>query len=321
MSKTMRIYGCGGAGVNLVSHYFGKETEANMAEFKPALIDTSKSNLLGKDKQIDPDSTYLVPDLDGSGKIRRENYDEISKVVKQIMVSLPPGDMNVVVYSGSGGSGSVIGPLIQKYLNEKGLPVVSVVVGSDESTVAAENTLNTIKSLEKIAQSTGLPVVMSFHKNDLSGRRSDTDKVIRSVISCLGILSSGVNLEMDYRDLVHWIQYTKINGGRAQLATMHVATSADQMQRISGPLSVASLYSSPDQDHLATDADYQSVGYADLSHTDFDQAHFVIGVNDLAKISQDMKAQVNSLLEKRSARVEVDSILDESDASDGDLVF
>lgn len=318
MSKTLRIYGCGGAGVNLVSHYFGKESSAGTAELAPALVDTSKSNLMGR--KIDEDATYLVDGLDGSGKIRSENYDEINKTIKQILVQIQPGDFNLVVFSASGGSGSVLGPLLIKQLNEKQIPVVAIVVGTDESTIAAENTLKTIKSLELVAKNSNVPVIMSFHKNDLTSRRSDTDRAVWSVISCLSILASGQNMEMDYRDLVHWVQYTKVNGGRSQLATMHVATSAEHMKRISGPLSVASLYGSPDQEHLATSADYQSVGYADLSATDFDQVHFVIGVNDLSKIGQDLKAQVNSMLEQRNARVEVDSLL-EGDEADGDMVL
>lgn len=318
MSRTLRIFGCGGAGINLVSHYFGKESTAGTALLEPALIDTSRSNLKGR--KIDEDATYLVEGLDGSGKIRSENYDEINKTIKQILVQIPPGDFNLVVFSASGGSGSVLGPLLIKHLNEKKLPSIAIVVGTDESTIAAENTLKTIKSLELVAKNSGLPVIMSFHKNDLTSRRSDTDRAVWSVISCLSILASGENMEMDYQDLKHWIQYTKVNGGRSQLATMHVATSAEHMKRITGPLSVASLYSSPDQEHLATSADYQSVGYSDLSATDFDQVHFVIGVNDLQRIGQDLKTQVNSMLEERGARVDVNTLL-EDDESDGDLVL
>lgn len=318
MSKKLRVFGCGGAGINLVTHYFGKDAEAGMAEMAPALIDTSRSNLMGR--KIDEDSTYLVEGL----------MAPVRSAPRTTTLSIRPSnrswfkspcDMNVVVFSASGGSGSVIGPLIIKHLNEKQIPVIAMVIGSDESTIAAENTLKTIKSLELVAKNSNMPVIMSFHKNDLAGRRSDVDRSVWSVISCLSILSSGQNAEMDYRDLVHWVQYTKINGGRAQLATMHVATSAEHMKRITSPLSVASLYGNPDQEHLATSADYQSVGYTDLSNTDFDQIHFVIGVNDLSRIGRDLKSQVSQLLEERGARLDVDSILDSEDNTDQDVVL
>jgi hypothetical protein len=83
---------------------------------------------------------------------------------------------------------------------------------------------------------------------------------------------------------------------------------------------VASLYGDPDQEHLATSSDYQSVGYADLSGTDFDQVHFVIGVNDLQRIGQDLKAQVSGMMEERNARIDVDSLLEDGD-SEGDVVL
>lgn len=308
MAKQIRVFGCGGAGVNITSHYTGKQTSAGCAEILPALIDTSRSNLKGR--QIPEDATYLVDGLDGSGKIRAENHVEISKTIKQILVQIEPTDFNIVVFSASGGSGSVIGPLILKELGDRKIPAIAMVIGSDESVIAAENTLKTLQSLENISQNSGLPLIMSYHQNDLSDKRSNVDKSIFSAIACFSILASGENMEMDYRDLVHWIQYTKVNGGKPQLATVHIATTSDQFNKVIAPISVASLYSEPDADHLATTADYQSVGYADLSSADIEQLHFLIGVNDLAQIGSAIKQRVGKMVEARQARVEPDSLLD-----------
>lgn len=63
------------------------------------------------------------------------------------------------------------------------------------------------------------------------------------------------------------------------------------------------------------------MGYTDLSNTDFDQIHFVIGVNDLSRIGRDLKSQVSQLLEERGARLDVDSILDSEDNTDQDVVL
>ena len=320
MSNKVRVYGCGGAGVNITSHYTGKSTSPGCAELLPALVDTSRSNLKGR--QLPEDATYLVEGLDGSGKIRAENHAEIAKTIKQVLVQIQPTDFNIVVFSASGGSGSVIGPLILKELAERKIPAVAMVIGSDESVIAAENTLKTLQSLESISQGTGLPLIMSYHQNDLNDKRSNVDKSIFSAITCFSILASGENLEMDYRDLVHWIQYTKVNNGKPQLATVHIASTPEQFERVVAPISVASLYSSPDANHLPTTADYQSVGYADLSEADIDQLHFMIGVNDLAKIGSDIKQRVSKMLEARQARVEPDSLLDGTNVGNsGDLVL
>lgn len=313
MTNQVRIYGAGGAGVNITSHYTGRAASAGCAELLPALVDTSRSNLKGR--QIPEDATYLVEGLDGSGKIRAENHTEIAKTIKQVLVQIQPTDFNIVVFSASGGSGSVIGPLILKELSDRKIPAVAMVIGSDESVIAAENTLKTLQSLENISQGSGLPMIMSYHQNDLNDKRSSVDKSIFSAIACFSILASGENMEMDYRDLVHWIQYTKVNGGKPQLATVHIATTADQFNQVVAPISVASLYSDPDSEHLPTTADYQSVGYADLSSADIDQLHFLIGINDLAKIGNDIKQRVNKMLEARQARVEPDSLLDGADVS------
>ena len=101
MTKQVRLYGAGGAGINIVSHYTGRQSEPGCAEIMPALVDTSRSNL--KNREMPKDSTYLVEGLDGSGKIRAENHAEISKTIKQILVQIPPTDFNIVVFSASGG--------------------------------------------------------------------------------------------------------------------------------------------------------------------------------------------------------------------------
>jgi hypothetical protein len=97
---TIRIYGCGGAGTNIAQQFFGLEEDPNFAEIKTTIIDTSRSNLHGG---IPDEACFILPDVDGSGKVRKENHEEIAKSIKPILVKHQPESLNIVVFSTAGG--------------------------------------------------------------------------------------------------------------------------------------------------------------------------------------------------------------------------
>lgn len=97
---TIRIYGCGGCGVNQAAFFNNSAEEPNCAEVKTSYIDASRSNLKEEFKEED---IFILPNVDGSGKVRKENHKEISNVIKQVLLQMEPGDLNVVVFSASGG--------------------------------------------------------------------------------------------------------------------------------------------------------------------------------------------------------------------------
>ena len=120
-----------------------------VCNYNHAFIDTSSSNVK---KGMNEDNVYILPNLDSSGKKRDENHLEISNVIKEVLVKHKPLDFNIVLFSLSGGSGSVIAPLLISELLSRNIPVIAVCIGSDESVLTANNTLKTLKSLEVIAK-------------------------------------------------------------------------------------------------------------------------------------------------------------------------
>ena len=96
----LRIYGAGGCGINIAANFksSGKENEPGHSFPLPVFIDTSRSNL---PENLSDEDVALIEDLDGSGKVRRENSEVISRNIKNIMQKFPPGDFNVVVFSAS----------------------------------------------------------------------------------------------------------------------------------------------------------------------------------------------------------------------------
>lgn len=97
---TIKLIGAGGCGINAVSFFNGANQEPNCANVETAYVDASRSNL--KDSFAEED-VFVLSNVDGSGKVRKENHKEIANVIKQVIHQIEPGDLNVVVFSASGG--------------------------------------------------------------------------------------------------------------------------------------------------------------------------------------------------------------------------
>jgi cell division GTPase FtsZ len=162
--KTVRIYACGGCGTNIAStleSYRGSSDPA-AAVLSISYFDTSDSNLK---HHIPKEAVYSIPGKDGSGGLRSENAGEIVTRVKEALQKHQPADFNIVIHSGSGGSGSVWGPVITGELLERDAPTVVIIVGSSSVREAAKNSLNTIKSYAAQIEKHNKPIVASYFEN------------------------------------------------------------------------------------------------------------------------------------------------------------
>jgi cell division GTPase FtsZ len=163
----INVYACGGAGINLGSQLvkFNNRKDPGFAELKTFFIDTSKSNI---QSNIPEDNIYLVDGLDGSGKKRDTNYVALAECSKEILHQFKPADINIVLHSASGGSGSVIAPiLVSELLSRKSLTIV-ILIGSTSSRIEAENTSKTLKSYEMISHKRNMPVIAAYKENSPS---------------------------------------------------------------------------------------------------------------------------------------------------------
>lgn len=311
----VRLYGVGGCGTNRVCEFLEQREHMNhrsQTELLPAILDTSEANLKGR--QVPQDSVYLIPDLDGSGKVRSENHQEISRWIRRMINEVSPQEFNVIVFSASGGSGSVIGPLLIKELNERRLPVIGIVVGSHESVISCNNTLNTLMSLESIAEKTELPVVINYQHNETNEPRTRVDETIHGLISSFLVLASDENREMDRKDLEHFLHFSKLSG-KPQLATIHVSLDAEQLQAVDSPVTIASIYDREDRPQAQITADYVTIGYGDLSNFDSYEMHFAITTTDIDRVAKGIRKKVKELRENQSARVERDSLMSIEEAN------
>jgi hypothetical protein len=308
----MRVFGCGGAGVNLASNYVGNGKEDISAEILPVFIDTSRSNI---DKKIPDELCYILQDLDGSGKVRAENYEKIKDVVKDILHKHKPAAFNVVVFSASGGSGSVIGPLLVSEMLTRGETVVVVTVGSDESDITARNTLNTLKSLEGISKNTGKTVVMHYRHNTRGKARSDVDGELHYAISTLAVLASKNVRELDTRDIFNWINFNKTTSVEARLAALEIF-GPDTPWGEYNPVSVISIYKDADQATLPIVPEYHCAGFADVMG--LAAIHYLIDVTAVGKFATRINATLKELDEARKSRPSLSNLTGSNDKKTDD---
>ena len=311
----INIYGCGGAGINNAAYFNNAALEDNCAHIRPCFIDASRSNLT---TEFNEEDIFILENVDGSGKLRTENHQEISNVIKQILVQMTPGDLNVVVFSASGGSGSVIGPLLLAELLRQGETALCVVVGSDESIITANNTLNTLKSLESIAKRTETPVCMFYEHNDRQRKRSEVDTQIHLAITTLAIMTYKGNREIDSRDLANWVQFHRVTSVEPQLAQFEVFSDPDMAARIKDPISVVSIYGDADTPQIDMVPEYHAAGYMVTPGAHFDQLHYVISIDAMPNIVGNIKETLDNYQTQRNSRVKQKSILGEDDNTTDD---
>ncbi|QTH80328.1 hypothetical protein PA10_00128 [Pseudomonas phage pPa_SNUABM_DT01] len=236
----IRIYGCGGGGVNIGKEYLDQGHSGDIANIEACFIDTSDANL--EDRLID--KTWLFDDLDGSGAVRQTNVAAIQKAIPDIIRKFPAADVNIVIFTLAGGTGSVAGPLLLQQLLADGHMAVAIVIGAKHSGRNAENTLATVKTLDAIRHVTGKPVVMHLGINSTNAPTDDgVDREAHLMITSLAMLCSRRNHRLDTADLRSLFDFTKSTSAPAQMCRLHVTDNTEAFNKVmkTGPLAAAYL--------------------------------------------------------------------------------
>lgn len=308
----VRIYGAGGCGINLASKIGNRSPQVGLAGTDVVYVDTSLSNLrkVGKDAKV-----YALEGVDGSGKVRRENSNAIADKIGDLLLEHRPHDLNIVVFSASGGSGSVFGPLIVKALLERDEPVVAFVVGSTESAITATNTLNTLKSLSAISNSANAPVVMYYSQNPENVPRSEIDTSVVTALNAFLVLGSKQNEGLDTRDLMHFFRYDRASRAQPQLSLLEIVTTREPAELtaigVNHIISLASVFRSTDALPFPMKNEYQCTGYlpeecADWKH---DEIHFIVHTGEIGAIVKSVESAVKEYDEFATSRSKPVSIL------------
>ena len=212
---TVHIYACGGTGVNI-----SKLVSVPVAVVH--YIDTSMSNL----KSLGSPNIFLVEDMDGAGKNRSVAYENFKDISEDVLVRFKPSEqLNIVVGSLSGGSGSIIAPLLTKELLKKGHNVVVVALDSQTSVIELSNAQKTLKTYKSISEAIDRPVSLFYIGNTA---RAEADSRALKLISLMSLLADKqATEEFDNSDLKSFLYFNRVTDNPATVALLQVSPNED----------------------------------------------------------------------------------------------
>lgn len=199
---TWRIIGAGGAGKTAALRY---ATSNNHHRIEVTTIDTS-----GITKQVDGVECVRIKNLNGSGKHRKENIGPIMDFVSDYVTKSKFAEINVIIHSFSGGSGSVVGPLLSKeIIRQNKIPIIIGIIDTD-SEVDTINAINTLQSIDRIAKEKNsyLPVILFDNEH---GRRI-VDSGIDKVMDYISNILNKPYIGLDKEDRIKFFNPSKFQG-------------------------------------------------------------------------------------------------------------
>lgn len=267
MSKepVMRIYSCGGCGINLSQRVIDFTNDKDAIKTETVLIDTSTSN-------FDPEygfDFYKIPGIEGTGKNRADSLSITEDKIEVILREYKPGTVNVVLCSGGGGTGSVIGFQIAKELISRGIPCITLLVASTDTGKETDNSLKSVLGLQRIVKLTNRPVPFVYFENTPnpsdrtgSGTRAQVDEAINMYIRCLAELVSEKHEELDRNDFKNFLFYDNVTNVTPQLVELLLGFKVEDFEGLSGKV-ITSCHTlqSVNDDKPDLGDQYGAVGY------------------------------------------------------------
>lgn len=267
--KTIAVYAAGGCGVNIGSiieeQIKRKQASGDNTVFADIVIhyiDTSEANT--KFRNLN-ENIYLFEGVDGSGSVRTRNKDVISDSVPDIIIKHPPGDLNIVINSTGGGSGSVIGPMIASHLLASDKLVICMATQTTGTIKQLTNTVSVLATYESIAKGRKkvLPLLLCDNSEE---SETNVNNTISNAVQMLAILFSGKLERLDSADLEHWINYNKVTTNPIGAVLLDIAYDASNFPRDFVVCSVATLVNNPDTaTAFPRIVEYQAIGLINSS--------------------------------------------------------
>lgn len=189
------VYGLGGAGTNIATKLFKEVPDT----FTLKLFDTSIANA-----SKNPD-VVIVANGSGSGGVRGTNSRAIIENLAGMSADdLGMSSLNILIASGSGGSGGVLLTSLLKELHRRGGQCVVALVADMGSHDEAENVIKTLQSLNLTSTNNKIYVPTMVVSNTVGRNVADTTIVHR--LTQLLVLETAPAHEIDRNDRLFWLK-------------------------------------------------------------------------------------------------------------------
>ena len=219
MANTLIVHGCGGAGINISDKVFTNIAELGdgFAKIVFNYLDTSRANIDKIKPQGDfwlvQTKTHSKVAITGSGGERRTHAEDIMKNIDEYLdnrqyMKRNPEEFHVVVFSASGGTGAVAGPVLVRSLVTRDIPTIALFVGDSSNGLNCMNTINTIASLDSIARTCKKPISIIYvnnhslmTNNSIATGEAEANRVITNIMTTISLFLSGELEAIDNQDM------------------------------------------------------------------------------------------------------------------------
>jgi len=219
--KNINVIGLGGAGANLLVEIKTLLEQTMVLEGQPQVnlfhLDTSAANKEVGAK-VDAKFHHIKSggvenkELQGSGGVRASNVKETVANIKDFingnLETINRDSVNILVGSASGGSGSIISPLLKKQLMELDIPAIVILIGDSRSLSYCINTSDTLKTFHGIAVSRDSAITMLYLDN-ADETEADINSYVADFCSMFVLFYNDKNLDMDPADMESFIDPVK----------------------------------------------------------------------------------------------------------------
>lgn len=205
----LNVYCCGGAGSNV-----GKQITD--LDVNVTFIDTSVSNLKG----VDESKIYIIEGIDGAGKDRSITYEKFKNPDEVLIRFKPSTALNVVISSLSGGSGSIIAPVLARELIKQGQNTIVIAIDSTSSVKEIDNCIKTLKTYKSF--SNGAKKSISIYPISNASRKEADQRAIHFINMLALLVNKDHTEEFDTSDLRNFINFDNVTDNEANVSILDI---------------------------------------------------------------------------------------------------
>ena len=306
MRNKVTVYGCGGAGSDVINRSIEKPTAVTgQADLKLVTVDTSKSNTSNLREVV---SNYVIPGSDGTGKTRIVGKELFEPYIEDFLKEHSPGDYNIVIFSAGGGTGASVGPILARELIARGKPTIVITILTYTSKVQIRNTLMTIGTINAFAKQGTIPTIITEY--DSGDKKSEVEDTIGNIVNTLSVLFSGQNHGLDSNDINKFFHYEKSTSLSPGMGIVNIVVGDEVSEPVSEDvIGTCSLLSNPDSSvpHLGQLYDCDGVMPAELGFKE--NIHLVINNTRVSDLIKSLNARHDAVIkreeEMRAAETQV----------------
>ncbi|AFI55385.1 hypothetical protein TSMG0102 [Halocynthia phage JM-2012] len=308
------IMGLGGFGINLTAQAVQAIAESEeLPNTDYLLIDGSDSNMANRDALRD--NFWKVANTDGAGKKRAKGAAQYLDFVTENLAQVPDADMYVLVYSLSGGSGSVMGPEFNRQLMLAGKNCVNVVLSTDDSKEDVKNTFNTLTGLANNVKQLERPIHFVLEESSM-GTRSEVDSVMLDHVISMASICGTPHHGLDSNDVKSWLDY-QLHDVKPGLTLIERFDDAEALGKLSGSvITILSLLTDPDNMVPRVGAVFNTDG---ISEAEMD-THFITTTKHMDNLSRKITAQ-HEEYQKVAGGLNVKESFGSADCGDNGMVY